>query len=583
MLQEIRIRGLGVIAEAEFGLSAGLTVVTGETGAGKTMVVTSIGLLSGQRADPALVRAGHGTALVEGTVILDKDHPAITRALEAGAELDEGALLLGRSVAAAGRSRAYAGGHAVPATVLAELADDFIAVHGQSDQQLLLQPSRQRAALDRYAGRSVGEPLAAYAAAYDRHHAVTAELDRLAATLRQRAQEADLLAFGLREIETIDPQPGEDSAVDAELVRLEHADSLRAAAELARAALTTPPDATESLSVGSAVELVARARGELATTEGHDGTLDALGMRIASASYELEDIAAELGSYLAGLNDDPLRLARLQERRASLRGLERKYGPTVDDVLAWRAQARERVAIVTGSDDKLESLRGERETLRLELARLAGEVSTARSVAAEAFAQDVTAELAALAMPAARVRIRLTHEDDEKGLMVGGRRVSFTRAGVDSVALLLQPHPSAPEQPLQRGASGGELARVMLAVEVVFAGADPVATFVFDEVDAGVGGRAAVEVGARLARLAESAQVIVVTHLPQVAAYADVHITVRKSADGTVTKSDVASVDGEERARELARMLAGLEDSDLARAHAEELLGRAAAHKAQRA
>ncbi len=581
----MRIRGLGVIEDAVLELSPGFTVVTGETGAGKTMVVTGLGLLFGGRADSGLVRAGDGRAVVEGRLAVDPASPAVVRAVDAGAELDRDidgtdALLVSRTVSAEGRSRAHVGGTAAPVGLLGALADDLVALHGQSDQQHLLHPARQRAALDRYAAAAVTEPLAAYTSAYQRLRQVSAELDEITTRARERAQEADLLRFGLAEVESAAPQLGEDAELAAEVSRLAHADALKTAATTAHAALLGDPAEVTSV---DAVELVGSARQAVDAVRVHDPALAELADRLAEASYLLSDVAGDLASYAAGVDADPLRLAAAQERQAVLGGLTRKYGDTLDEVLAWSERAAKRLAELDGDDDRLDALRADRQGLLDQLATLAAEISSARQAAAEKFGAAVTGELTELAMPHARIEVAVTqtvltsgHPD---GLEIDGRLLAFGPTGVDEVEILLASHPGAAPRPLQKGASGGELSRVMLAVEVVFAGADPVPTFVFDEVDAGVGGKAAVEVGRRLARLAASAQVIVVTHLPQVAAFADLHLVVEKSDDGTVTRSGVTALDDAARVRELSRMLAGLEHSELGQAHAEELLATAAAAK----
>ncbi|MER5741288.1 DNA repair protein RecN [Streptomyces sp. NPDC002262] len=577
VLEEMRIRSLGVIDDAVVELSPGFTAVTGETGAGKTMVVTSLGLLLGGRADPALVRIGAASAVVEGRISLPPGAPAAARAAEAGAELDEGALLVTRTVSAEGRSRAHLGGRSVPVGLLAELADELVAVHGQTDQQGLLKPARQRGALDRYAGEAVSGPLAAYTEVYRRLRAVTAELEEITTRARERAQEADLLRFGLAEVEAVAPRAGEDEELAAEAERLGHAEALASAAALAHAALAGNPEDPESV---DATTLVGGAGRALEAVRAHDPVLAALADRTGEISILLADVAQELAGYADNLDADPLRLAAVEERRAALTQLTRKYGESVTAVLAWAEEGARRLGELDGDDERTGELTAERDRLRDELSVLAQRLTDARTEAADRFAGAVTAELASLAMPHARVSfdIRQTEVSDEaSGVRVGGRWVAYGPAGADEVELLLAPHPGAPPRPIAKGASGGELSRVMLAVEVVFAGVDPVPTYLFDEVDAGVGGKAAVEIGRRLAKLARTAQVVVVTHLPQVAAFADRQLLVEKTNDGSVTRSGVTVLEGEERVRELSRMLAGQEDSETARAHAEELLATARA------
>lgn len=578
VLEEMRIRALGVIDDAVVELSPGFTAVTGETGAGKTMVVTSLGLLLGGRADAALVRIGAKAAVVEGRITVDARSAVAVRAEEAGAELDDGALLISRTLSAEGRSRAHVGGRSVPVGLLGELADDLVAVHGQTDQQGLMRPARQRQALDRYAGAAVAGPLEKYAGAYRRLRAVAAELEELTTRAREREQEADLLRFGLEEVAAAEPRAGEDDELAAEAERLGHAEALASAAALAHTALAGNPEDPEGV---DAATLVGGAHRALEAVRSHDPALAGLADRIGEVGILLSDVAGELAGYADDLDADPLRLAAVEERRAALGQLTRKYGETIGDVLAWAEQGATRLAELDGDDDRIAELTAERDALRADLGELAQALTDARTEAAARFAEAVTEELASLAMPHARVTfaIRQTEAADEaSGVEVGGRSVAYGPHGADEVELLLAPHPGAPPRPIAKGASGGELSRVMLAVEVVFAGSDPVPTYLFDEVDAGVGGKAAVEVGRRLARLARSAQVVVVTHLPQVAAFADRHLVVEKTNDGAVTRSGVKAMEGEDRVRELSRMLAGQDDSELARAHAEELLEAARTH-----
>ena len=572
MIEEIRIRGLGVIDDAVLEPHPGFTVVTGETGAGKTMVLTGLALLLGGRADAAVVRGDR--AEVEGRIGAAAGS-VVDRVLDAGGDLDDGTLLLARTVAAEGRSRAFLGGRSVPVSVLAELADELVAVHGQSDQQRLLAPSRQRAALDRYAGDAVAVPLAAYRERFERLREVERLLAEISTHVRERAQEADLLRHGLGEVEAVAPEPSEAESLAVEAERLSHAEALREAAARAHEALRTDGDDLDALA------LLAAARRSLDAERHHDPELGAFADRIADAVAALDDVAAGLASYADGVEADPARLEAVQERRAALAGLTRKYGATIDEVLAWAEASSRRLLELDGDDERLVALEAERAALRDELARLAEQVSRARGAAGGTFGAAVTAELTALAMPHAVVSVALRSAESRDGLDVGGtgRPVAFGPSGVDEVEILLVPHAGAPARPIAKGASGGELSRVMLAVEVVLAGTDPVPTLVFDEVDAGVGGKAAVEVGRRLARLARSSQVLVVTHLPQVAAFADRQVVVEKSDDGRVTASQLRAVDDAERVRELARMLAGLEGSEHAAAHAQELLDLAASDR----
>jgi DNA repair protein RecN (Recombination protein N) len=573
MLEEIRISQLGVIGSSTLELGPGLTVITGETGAGKTMVVTALGLLLGGRADSGAVRSGAGAARVEGVVDAGSLPGFAAAVTEAGGEVEDGRVVLARNVSAEGRSRAFVGGASVPVARLAEVTEPLVAVHGQSDQHRLLQQRAQREALDRFGGGAVLDLVATYAEVHARLEATERELEETTATARERAREADLLRFGLGEIEAVDPQPGEDAALAIEESRLGFADTLRTAAEQAREALSSEQGEADALAAA------ATARSALEGVRAHDPQAGELADRLAEITYLLSDLAADVASYATSVETDPARLAAVSERRAGLIALTRKYGETVEEVLAWGAASATRLAELDGTDDRIEALRADRTELRSELGDLAGRLSAARSEAAGRLEAEVTEELALLAMPQARVAVRVRqHEAEQTGtaagvpLQVGERWLRHTSSGVDEVEFLLAANVGAELRPLHRGASGGELSRVMLAVEVALAGTSPVPTFVFDEVDAGVGGAAAVEVGRRLAQLARDAQVVVVTHLPQVAAYGDRHVLVEKSSDGTVTSSGLTVLEGPARERELSRMLAGMADSGSALAHARELL-----------
>ncbi|MBM7515097.1 DNA repair protein RecN [Nocardioides nitrophenolicus] len=574
MIEEIRISSLGVIDSSTLELGPGLTVITGETGAGKTMVVTALGLLLGGRADSGAVRAGAKQARVEGLVAARSLPDLVSAVEEAGGEAEDDGVVLARNVSAEGRSRAFAGGAAVPVATLAEIAEPLVAVHGQSDQHRLLKAQTQRQALDRFG--ALDKLLATYGKVHDRLVATERELAEVVATARERAREADLLRFGVDEVEAVAPQPGEDAELAAEEARLGHADTLRGAAEQAREALSSEHGSPDALGA------VAAARGLLEGVRDHDPEAAALADRVAEVSYLLSDVAADVASYATRIDTDPARLAAVSERRAALIGLTRKYGDTVDEVLAWAERSAMRLLDLDSTDDKIKELSAEASRLRVELAQAGGRLSEARVKAAKRLGTAVSDELTLLAMPHAVVTIRVSPRAAEPPadpehppadlLQVGERWVRFGRSGLDEVEFLLAANTGSEPRPLHKGASGGELSRVMLAVEVCLAGTSPVPTFVFDEVDSGVGGAAAVEIGRRLATLADDAQVLVVTHLPQVAAFADRHVLVEKSSDGSVTSSGLVTLDDAGRERELSRMLAGLAESDTALAHARELL-----------
>ncbi len=579
VLEELRITGLGVIDDTTLKLTSGMNVITGETGAGKTMVVTGLGLLFGGRADAGRVRADPGRAVVEGRLRLRGAlaDAVQTRITEAGAEVDDdGSILLSRTVTIEGRSRAHVGGRSMPVAMLSEVGEQVLAVHGQSDQLRLLRPAEQRGALDRFAGPEHEKLLETYREGFTRWRAVVEDLADRRRNARARSQEADLLKLGLDEITRVDPQPGEDDELRAEVQRLEHAEGLRIAAATAAQALASGVEAADE--TPDATELLGTARRTLEAQASVDPSLSDLAARLEEAATLVGDVAAELSAYLSSLDADPARLEQIYERRAELRALTRKYADDIDGVIAWAENARTRLAALDTSDEVLEELDKERQRLAAQVGELAQRLTAARAEAAVRFSEAVSVELAGLAMPHARVEVAVvprTAGKDEPTIDA----LAVGPDGADEVELRLVAHPGAPSLPLQKGASGGELSRVMLAIEVVFAGAGGPPTLVFDEVDAGVGGQAAVEIGRRLARLARTHQVLVVTHLPQVAAFADRHLVVAKDTGGAITTSGVRIVEETERARELARMLAGLPDSDLGIAHAEELLAVAGREK----
>lgn len=572
MIEELTLHDLGVISDARIDLGAGLTVLTGETGAGKTMVVTALGLLLGARADAGAVRAGADAATVDGRIRIPAGtgvfDSVVGRIEEAGGNLDEDTLVVSRSVQNSGRSRGHAGGRSVPAGVLADLGDALVTVHGQSDQLRLKSAAAQRELLDRYAGDELAVVLRDYREQFTRLTDVHGELSTLREESASRAREADMLRFGIDEIEAVDPQPGEDGELKARSIKLAHTEELRQAAALAHDGLAGT-ELTEDHSVSSLAESAARA---LDTAGEHDDQLAALAQRCRDLEFQSADIAADLSGYIADFTQEgPEELEQLEGRRADLSRLTRKYGDDIDAVLEWQRTGSERLLGLDGDDERIDALAAEQEQLEAGCIDLAGRLHTLRSKAAGDLAAAVGTELAALAMPDASLHVDVRTQGE------------LTTTGTDAVQILLAPHAGTTPRELAKGASGGELSRVMLAIEVVIAGSDPVPTLVFDEVDAGVGGKAAVEIGRRLARLARTAQVFVVTHLPQVAAWADTHIAVRKNSDAAagVTTSDVTHLDVPGREVELARMLAGQESSQAARDHAAELLRTAAEQRAE--
>jgi len=562
VIEEIHIRDLGVITDARLPLQPGLSVLTGETGAGKTMVVTALGMLLGARSDASSVRSGAKSALAEAVVRLPHNHPALTLAQDAGGSVEElngeqSELLLARTVNASGRSRAHIGGCSAPIGTLADIGHTLVAVHGQSDQLRLKSAAAQRHALDSYAGETLTRLLGEYRTTYDRYRAAAAELKEVRENSRARALEAQTLRGALEEIDSVDPQEGEDTALKAESLKLMNVEALRTAAATASAALAGSEYAEGDET--NVLGLLDTARGALQHQAEADEELASLAHRLNEVLILSTDISSDLASYTASLDgESPERLAHVQNRLAQLKNLTRKYGADITEVLDWAQASRARLNTLTDDPTRQENLEAELVTLRQKLGEQSQALLEARRGAARILAEAVSEELTALAMPNASLIVEVSEAE------------KFSPYGKDTVTFMLAPHKNAAPRPLGKGASGGELSRVMLALEVVLAEVDPVPTFIFDEVDSGVGGKAAIEIGRRLAMLAQHVQVLVVTHLPQVAAFADQHILVLKNDDASLSKVQVLT--DEQRVVELARMLAGHDQSEAAQEHARELL-----------
>ena len=584
MLAEIRIESLGAISTATAEFDRGFTVLTGETGTGKTMVVTGLHLLGGARADATRVRSGANRAVVEGrfttTELGDGVATLVDKILESsGAERDDdGSVIAARSVSRDGPSRAYLGGRSVPAKSLSTFTTGLLALHGQNDQLRLMRPEEQRAALDRFV--DVESQLKRYRRLRDDWLEARRDLVDRKQRARELAQEADRLKFGLNEIDTVAPEPGEDDALVGDIRRLSELDALREAARSARTALSGFDD--DSSPDASAAEGVGRAKSALEATD--DSALRALADQLGGALSVIADVARELGDYLSELPSDASTLETKLARQGELRTLTRKYAADIDGVLGWAHESRERLAQLDVSEGALADLERRVDELEAKVVGAATELSKARTKSAKGLAKAVTAELTGLAMADAEFTVSVAtlgaRADDSAPLpLPSGVTAHAGHDGVDGVEFGFAAHRGTDVLPLSKSASGGELSRVMLALEVVLAASAEGTTMVFDEVDAGVGGRAAVQIGRRLARLARTHQVIVVTHLPQVAAYADVHLVV--DSGGRNTSSGVRGLDDDDRVAELARMLAGLGESDSGRAHARELLDAARSDRAQ--
>lgn len=558
MIHEISIRDLGVIQSATLSLTPGFTAVTGETGAGKTMVVSALGLLLGDRADSGVVRHGAERALVSGRWSIE-DPATRERIDELGGAFDDDELTVTRSVSSEGRSRVVVGGAAAPVSALSDLGDRLVAIHGQSEQLRLRSQSAQRESLDRFGGQAVRTLASEYHTVFERWSVAIARRDSMTRDASERLREAAELREAVSTIEALSPIAGEDVALKAKADRLSNSEELRRASQEAHEALSA--DDAEF----DAVSLLENARRALERVTNHDPAIETLLTQISEASIVVREAAQSVSAYAAGLEIDGDDLEQVHERIAVINSLIRAYGPTLDDVIALWSTASDRLFDLDRSDDALAELTVAIERDEAMLDDLATRLTAARTEAAERLSVAVTVELHALAMPNSEFVVRVSPQNGTE----------FFAHGRDSVEMLMRPHPGGDPKPVTKTASGGELSRVMLAIEVVIAATDTVPTLVFDEVDAGVGGASAIEIGRRLALLARTAQVIVVTHLPQVAAFATNHLRIVKDTSGAITESTITRLDGNDRVEEMARLLSGTPDSDNARAHAAEMLNSA--------
>jgi DNA repair protein RecN (Recombination protein N) len=556
MIENIFIRDLGVISEAKLHFHPGLTVLTGETGAGKTMVLTALGLLLGARADSGMIRAGSTQAVLEGNWRLDTLNPALAKAEEAGAFIEDGELLLVRTVGSDSRSKAVIGGRSAPVGLLNELAEHLVVVHGQSDQIRLKSPLAQRVALDRFAGIKHQELLTRYMDSFNSWRSAKAQLDDLLKSDSTRASQIQELNESLEFLAKLAIKPNEDVELADLAKRLSHTEDLRASVSLSHEALLS-----DSFDGDDAIGLVGKARKAIESASSHDSTLEPVASKLKDAIENLNEVAIELASYLSSLeSESSMSLDEIQSRRSEITSALRRFGPTIEDLLTFEKNTSQKLLDLDTSTERVEELTVRVSELESTARKLAEEISGNRKAAAEQLGERVTSELVALAMSGSKLHVQIEVTD------------TLASSGLDNVSFLLESYAGAEPRPIGKGASGGELSRIMLALEVILAESDSAPTFIFDEVDAGVGGAAAIEVGRRLAKLAKNAQVIVVTHLAQVAAFADQHLAIIKTSDAMFTASDVKVLDPAGKAEELARMLSGLSDSQTAQSAALELL-----------
>ena len=563
-LEEISIRNLGIIDTSSLELSKGLNVLTGETGAGKTMILTALSLLLGAKSDSSLVRHGSERLVTSATFSIPQS--LIAQIHDLGGLVEDGSLILTRSVSSDGKSKATASGATVNASTLGEITEPLIAIHGQSANTQIVKSVRQRELLDLFAGSDLQAALSDYVETFNMYNEMKAKLKALVTNASARDSQIADLELLAKQWSTLKPTRNEFAAVDDEIRKLASVEDLRIAASGASAAI-----GEEDAGV---LTVLGQARKFLEAAKGKDQALDEIATNVAESFFLVDDAHAALVSYLASLEADPSRLDFLQERKAALITFVKKWGGagSVDDEMAEIAirvkSAKEMIADLHGGQDRIAELESEIQTVKAKLLAGAKKVSATRVIAAGKLSDGVSAEIAGLSMPHTRFYSDVISPDYDGSL----KESDFTATGCDEVLMSIQAHKDGAKVALGKGASGGEMSRIMLALEVVIAASAPVGTYIFDEVDAGVGGKAAIEVGRRLHALSQHAQVIVVTHLPQVAAWADRHFVVAKDSAGQIVQSGVSQLDEKARVSEIARMLAGLDESVSAQEHAAELL-----------
>ncbi len=563
-LEEISIKALGVIEETTLELSPGFTVLTGETGAGKTMILTALSLVLGGKSDASLVRQGKERLVASASFSLTPQ--LIEQIGEIGADAEEGSLILTRTVNSQGKSKSSAGGVNVPVGVLAEIGEQLIEVHAQAASMSITKPLKQREILDRYAGEKVKEALSIYAQTFSEFHERKKRIAQLRASVANRDSEVALLKEFAEAFTKLKPVLNEYSSLLNEISRLSSVEDIREGASLVQTLLSDDE--------AGALTSLGHARRSLEAIASRDPALAAIAENVSEAFFLITDSAQVISSYLIDLEADPIRLDFIQNRRADFNAFLKRYASAdepdeqIAALISRFENVKASIADLTGGDERLATLEKELQLCFERMQTESKDLSRVRQDAANTLSSEVSAEIHTLSMPHTQFLCNVISPDYSESLPVS----IFTASGCDEISMTIQGHQDGPHVAIAKGASGGELSRVMLALEVVLAQSQPVGTYIFDEVDAGVGGKAAIEVGRRLHELSTHAQVIVVTHLAQVAAWADSHFVVTKSVDGTVSQSGVSEVSGDARVAEIARMLAGLEESRSAQEHATELL-----------
>lgn len=557
LIRTISISNLGVISQTELQLTAGLNVISGETGAGKTMLLTALQLMLGSRADSSKVRDGQQQLRVSG---IWEDLPdSILQQLDLlGADLEDD-LVITRTVSSEGKSRAIIGGANVPAGSLSDIAENLVVIHGQSEQIRLRSSTTQREAIDSFGGVGLEEVKSSYQQIYKSWLDAKARLERLQQSSKDRDLRIIEINEFLTEMEQLSPELDELDSITERLNRLENIEVIRTALSESRSLISASGDSPD------VEQLLGQIRRNLESVSNKDAELSSMAERANELLLLASELAVDISSSLANLDAEPGELDRLNERKSKLIAAERRFGGTLQELIGRTQIWANELLDLQDGDEQIEKLEQHLAAVESQLSFASQKLTQQRELAAKGLSDEVNQELASLAMP-------------NSNLVVEIEKTDFGPDGSDKVSILLASYQGATPRPISKAASGGELSRIMLAIEVVLAGKSPTPTMIFDEVDSGVGGSSAIEIGRRLKRLSEKCQVVVVTHLAQVAAFADNHLVVQKDSGAGFVQSDVQSVTDNLRESELARMLSGLQSSDSAITHAKELLQLAKNH-----
>ena len=572
MINDLRIQNIGVIEDVSLEMSNGFTVLTGETGAGKTMILTAFQMIIGEKVDSSLVRANEKSALVEAFIKVPQDKELRQRLEELDVAIEDDGTQISRTIAREGRGKIILGGRSVPSATLEEITQSSITIHGQGDQVLLNKSSFQRQLLDQFAGESHLANLIKYQDIYSKYVETKRKLEELKKAGGQNALRIAQLQESVKELNDAQLEVDEEVSITERINLINNSEDIFESLALADKLLNGAEDGTTSVT-----SQLNQARKALDTAASKSERISSLRDQISNLEIEVSTLARDVNRDLASLDRDPATIDKLESRRALIKKLLTKYGPTSKDALENIKKFTEELATIEDLPSAIESVEKEIQMQLSELAVSAQKIHDSRVDSSTKISQAIEKELKSLSMPNADFKVRIETSEDQAGLKIkvdkNETHLHFDNYGVDQISFEFSANPGQPLRPISKVASGGEMSRIMLAIELVFSKSGASKTMIFDEVDAGIGGAAAIEVGKRLKALAKNHQIVVVTHLPQVAAFADKHLKVEKSASGNVTTSSVIELDSGARVTEIARMMAGIQDSASALEHARELLG----------